>query len=376
MSSAAHAASGSDLRLGAAIMASGTSSRFGSNKLLEKFEGRPLFEWVFDAIPADVFERVVVVTPYRRIAQRAARHGVTVVHNKDPEAGQANTVRLAMEHLSDLDGCMFCVCDQPYMSSASLRRMAEGFSGRREIRALSFDGRRGNPVLFGSQYYYELSTLEKNETGSAVIRRHMDALELIPAECATELMDIDSRREIEELEDVKNFFFTGARHAGKSTLLSDALAHSHLRATGITTIPYYISGVYTGYMLHALSRCTESSQNNRPISVFVPPDSCIPVPQTFSVFGTEYISACGDDTAPVVLLDELGKLEIPATDFQDSVFSLLDSERPVVGVLKDEDIGWLRKVRARKDTRVVRVLPDHRQDAAQELQRFLTAREL
>lgn len=373
MSSADQAASGCSPRLGAAVLAAGSSRRYGTNKLLDDFEGRPLFEWVLGALPTDLFARVVVVTAYEAVAKSAVQHGFVPVFNAAPQNGQAHSVRLAMRELSDLDGCMFLVCDQPYMSTASLRRLAQSFDETGGIHALQFGGRRGNPVLFGSAYFAELESLGRGEKGSAVIRRHMDALQYTSAECAAELMDIDSKLDRQALDGVKNFFFTGARRAGKSTLLERAVKRHGIRAAGIVTVPYFVGGAYTGYMLRALGDAVPAQLNNKPISVYVPPDSCIAIPQTFSVFGTQYLGAIREASAPLILLDELGRLEAPAADFCRSVLALLDAPRPVVGVLKDEDIPWLDAIRSRPDTRVVRVLKDHRNEAKRELDRFLSA---
>ena len=46
------------------------------------------------------------------------------------------------------------------------------------ILALSYDGKRGNPVIFPSSLYNELISLNIDETGQKVINAHLDILKL------------------------------------------------------------------------------------------------------------------------------------------------------------------------------------------------------
>ena len=46
------------MRIGAVLMASGFSHRFGRNKLLQNVEGVPMIERAFQALPAELFQRV------------------------------------------------------------------------------------------------------------------------------------------------------------------------------------------------------------------------------------------------------------------------------------------------------------------------------
>jgi len=53
--------------------------------------------------------------------------------------------------------------------------------------------------------------------------------------------------------------------------------------------------------------------------------------------------------AEIVVLDELGRFELEAKKFQKEVFSLLDSEKIVIGVIKAESNPFLDKIRQRDD---------------------------
>ena len=61
------------LKLGCVLMAAGNATRFGENKLLAEFMGRPLIEYALRAIPKDAFKRVAVVSQYVPVLDLAGK---------------------------------------------------------------------------------------------------------------------------------------------------------------------------------------------------------------------------------------------------------------------------------------------------------------
>lgn len=363
------------MRIGCVVLASGTSSRFGTNKLLMDFRGVPLFEWTLRAIPRDVFAGTVVVTPYEPIMRRAREFGFTCVANPDPHAGPGFTTKLGLGALldSNLDACMFCVCDQPYLSPFSLRGMVHAFGGG--MLALSWNNRRGNPVLFDKEFFTQLLDIPDNRGGSAVIRQQPDALGMYEAECALELADADTQDAYEKLQSASNFFLTGAKRAGKSTLLHAGLDAREIPRTGFLTLPYTVEGHHAGHYLHALCPDVPLDENDKPVSVYSPP-GCIGIPEVFDRFGTQYMQLALADSSRLIVMDELGLLEQDSDSFKAQVTAALDSTRWVAGVLRDAKKGWLRDIRSRDDTLIVRVDPSFRHEASWQLERFLDTAQL
>ena len=85
------------------------------------------------------------------------------------------------------------VADQPLLRRETLAREVDFFSSHREhIVALGHNGVRGNPCLFPARFFPELLALEGDVGGGAVIRKHLDALLLCPAD-ERELRDADTK---------------------------------------------------------------------------------------------------------------------------------------------------------------------------------------
>lgn len=180
------------MKLGAVLMASGAGRRFGGNKLLHLVDGVPMIQRTFANLPAELFDRVCVVSCYPEILALAGERGYLPVPNPDAAQGQSASVRLGLGELLDMDGVMFCVCDQPWLKRDSVKRLLGDFSAHPScICALSWKGERGSPAVFPRGLFPELLALTGDRGGGGVIRAHQDRLRLVEASGAEELQDVD-----------------------------------------------------------------------------------------------------------------------------------------------------------------------------------------
>lgn len=174
-------------------MASGAGSRFGGNKLFADVGGRPLVDRAMDAYPPSLFHRAVVVSCYPALLTLAAARGYHTIFNPGADEGISASIRLGMAEMAGCDGVMFAVCDQPWLTQDSVKRVIAFFEARPDrIAALSWEGKKGNPCLFPPAFYRELSFLTGDRGGGAVIKAHPEALLLVEAASPRELRDVDT----------------------------------------------------------------------------------------------------------------------------------------------------------------------------------------
>lgn len=189
------------MKLGAVLMASGAGKRFGANKLLWPVAGVPLVERAMAAVPAALFDRAVVVSAYPQVLESAEKKGYAPITNPAPEQGQSASVVLGLKELLDMDGVLFAVCDQPWLHRDSVARLLADFSADPgSIWALSWQGRRGNPVVFPRVMFPALLALTGDMGGGVVIRAHADLLRLTEAGNSQELEDVDTPADLAEYE--------------------------------------------------------------------------------------------------------------------------------------------------------------------------------
>lgn len=181
------------MKLGAVLMASGAAERFGSNKLLHPVDGIPIIERIFSAVPAGLFARANVVSCYLEILTLAAERGYHTIPNPQAQEGQSASIRLGLAPLRDMDGVLFCVCDQPWLTRQSVVRLLEAFSaGPDKICSLSWEGRRGSPVIFPSSLFPDLLELTGDQGGRKIIQANSHCLHLVEADSPEELQDVDT----------------------------------------------------------------------------------------------------------------------------------------------------------------------------------------
>ena len=150
----------------------------------------------FDALPPVLFARATVVSSYPGILSLAGRRGYLPVSNPVPEEGQSASIRLGLSELLDMDGVLFAVCDQPWLERRSVECLLEQFSLSPDcICAMSWQGKRGNPVIFPEVLFPELLALDGDWGGGSIIPSHL--LRLVEAETAQELQDIDTPIDLE-----------------------------------------------------------------------------------------------------------------------------------------------------------------------------------
>ena len=191
-------------RLGCVVMAAGIARRFGTNKLSAQWEGKSLIRRAMEAIPTELYCRRVVVTQYPEVANLAKELSFTPIENTRPDLGISHTVALGLAALTDCDAVLFQVSDQPLLRRETVAELTRFYLARPEcIAALSHGGVRGNPCIFPARFFPELLELSGDRGGSAVIKRHPEALALWESD-AGQLADVDTPAALEALRQSQN----------------------------------------------------------------------------------------------------------------------------------------------------------------------------
>ena len=219
--------------LGCVIMASGLGKRFGGNKLMADFRGKPLIQHALDATEG-IFKRRAVVTRHKEVEELCRRQGIPVVFHSLPY--RSDTVRLGLEklgagnretedrraermgtkrmgtegmeaeggELDRLDGCLFCPGDQPLLGWDTVASLALCAASEKEfIWRAAWNGREGSPVLFPRWAFPELLALPDGKGGGFVAGRHRERIRTVSAGSRWELQDVDC---LEDLELLRQLF--------------------------------------------------------------------------------------------------------------------------------------------------------------------------
>ena len=186
------------MKLGCVLLAAGSGSRFGGDKLLHPIDGVAMAERACMLhASVDYAARILVMRPNdEAIARIAARYGFTAVENERAHEGigtsAATGTAALLSQYPPLDGALYGVCDQPYLTRATVALLIARFTERpHAIVAPVCNEKRGNPVVFPSELLREFATLTGDIGGSAIIRAHSERLTTVSITDPSELFDVD-----------------------------------------------------------------------------------------------------------------------------------------------------------------------------------------
>ena len=184
-------------RIGAIILAAGTSSRMGRNKLLVEIDGEPLVRRVAAAVCASRASPVVVVAGGEAASIRAALTGipVSIVSNPDYREGLSTSLRTGVREMpNDCDGAVVVLGDMPGVSGTLVDRMIDTFDPDEncEICVATSGGKRGNPVLWGRRFFANLLGIAGDVGAKHLIAENEEIVCEVEAPDDGPLTDIDT----------------------------------------------------------------------------------------------------------------------------------------------------------------------------------------
>ena len=174
-------------RVGAVILAAGSSSRMGVPKQTLRFRGQSMLRRAALAALGAGCRPVVVVTGAHAEQSRVELRGLDVVEvvNDLWESGMASSVRAGVEGLVGADpeaaAAVLMLCDQPHVTAEVIDALvATHRATGSPVIASAYGGSFGVPALFGRALFAELARLEGAAGAKQVIKRHAAEAHLLP----------------------------------------------------------------------------------------------------------------------------------------------------------------------------------------------------
>lgn len=167
-------------RIAAVILAAGTASRMGEQKLLLPLGGKPLLAHVLSAVQAMPWAdcAAIVGEPQSELTAVCRQYDIRSVFNAKRQSGQASSITLALTILhKQLDGIIFFLGDQPLVTQELIQALVAKFEHEDCHKAIIVPcchGQRYSPVLFGSHWLASLAGLTGDMGGRMVIRENPD----------------------------------------------------------------------------------------------------------------------------------------------------------------------------------------------------------
>lgn len=203
------------MRVSAVVLAAGAARRFGRPKQLERWpdaQGPTLVERAVQLAAESGVTEVVLVTG-NRAEEVAALFSdpvpypvpVRIAYNPRWQEGQGFSVAAGVKALGpEVAAALFFLSDQPRLRLSSAQALFQAFTRlpapEEAIIFPTYQGRRGNPVLFGRSYFGVLAALEGDVGGRAVVKSHPEKVSEVAVDDPAILEDVDTPEDLAALE--------------------------------------------------------------------------------------------------------------------------------------------------------------------------------
>lgn len=171
------------------LLAAGRSERFGGEKLVTPYKGKPLWKWAAEAAEDAGFESLYLVTGFHTSV--VASGNWRRVINPDAAKGMGTSIAAGVAAAEDHERVVIVLADMPLIDPAHLRSLAQGTGA---IFTRQVDGKAGCPAGFGRENFAALRMLKGDQgaRGASLL----DASTIAPRDPAM-LFDVDTQEDLQ-----------------------------------------------------------------------------------------------------------------------------------------------------------------------------------
>ena len=183
----------------AILLAAGSGSRFGGDKLLAQLpDGVPVGVAAWRSLKTAMENGIAVVrSGDSKLRELLRSEGARVIECDDAQAGMSRSLVTGLEATVDSDGWIIALGDMPYIKAGTIRAIANAIGRGALIAMPTHRGKCGHPVGLSRRLLPELLSVQGDEGARTVIRRHAEACELVACEDDPGVLrDIDTRDDL------------------------------------------------------------------------------------------------------------------------------------------------------------------------------------
>ena len=192
-------------KIGAIILAAGSSSRLGKPKQLLIFENESLLEKAIRAVQnADLHQYVVILGGNAdEIQSKIDLSSLKVLINHEWSSGMASSMQLGLRYLIEnynLEAVVLLLCDQPHTNAGILNSIIKRYKeAGKGIIASKYKETFGVPALFDKAYFGEMLSMKSSEGAKKIIFSHLEDTGSVDFPLGE--IDIDTPEDYEKLID-------------------------------------------------------------------------------------------------------------------------------------------------------------------------------
>ena len=176
------------------LLAAGSASRFGSQKLLARLaDGRRVVEAsIANLLAAGAGNAVAVTRRDAELMRVLEACGCRVVINDRADEGMGTSIAAGVAATSEASGWLIALGDMPSIRVESIAAVATAMRGGARIVVPAMTGKRGHPVGFSASYGTRLQSLTGDTGAREILRTDAAFIDEISVDDAGIFADIDT----------------------------------------------------------------------------------------------------------------------------------------------------------------------------------------
>lgn len=167
----------------------------------------------------------------------------------------------------------------------------------------------------------------------------------------------------------KNIFITGKPGCGKTSLIMEILKEHCLEAGGFYTQEIREKGQRLGFKIIALDGKEGILAHANIKSPYQVSKYKVNIKDLEEIGVGSILEAV--EKNKVIIIDEIGKMEMFSEKFKKAVISALDSKNKVLGTIKLTPSSFTDKIKNRKDTKIFYLTRENRQNIKEKILNYL-----
>lgn len=184
------------------ILAAGTSTRMGRDKLSLPFRGKPIVQHVIDAARDSLLETVTVVLPEQsELEDLLDLNGCEIVYSKERTKGQAESLKTGISSVKNhAQGAMALLGDLPLITPGVINHLVWAFSQEPHNWVIPMqEGMRGNPITIPSQWFDNVMELQGDIGARALLATPRLPIRLVKINEIGPFIDVDTEQQYQML---------------------------------------------------------------------------------------------------------------------------------------------------------------------------------
>jgi molybdenum cofactor cytidylyltransferase len=182
------------LRIVGLLLAAGSATRFGSDKLQHALpHGVAIAVQAARHLRSQVDRVVAVVRPgAAELSAKLREEGCEVVVCDNAAEGMGASLACAARAAGKADGFLLALADMPFVRPSSIAAVRDAIAGGAPLAAPYFRSRRGHPVGVSGAFFDELLALQGDAGARQVLERNAARVRKIPVGDPGVIRDIDT----------------------------------------------------------------------------------------------------------------------------------------------------------------------------------------